>query len=123
MDRVTLKNFRCFREEQTARLAPLTLLVGENSAGKTSFLALLRALWEIAYNLQIPDFKEAPMTWAALKKSCTAGVDGRILLKLDSLFVLAGLPAASLNAMNSHLRKAVQHRFQCEGTEPPEMLG
>ena len=60
MDRVTVKNFRCFREKQTARLAPLTLLVGENSAGKTSFLALLRALWEIAYNLRIPDFKEAP---------------------------------------------------------------
>ena len=60
MDRVTLKNFRCFREEQTARLAPLTLLVGENSTGKTSFLALLKALWEIAYNLRIPDFKEAP---------------------------------------------------------------
>ena len=60
MDTVTIKNFRCFREEQTACLAPLILLVGENSAGKTSFLALLRALWEIAYNLRIPDFKEAP---------------------------------------------------------------
>ena len=44
MQEVYLKNFRCFRNEQTARLAPLTLLVGENSTGKTSFLALLRAL-------------------------------------------------------------------------------
>ena len=35
MDTITLKNFRCFREKQTARLAPLTLLVGENSTGKT----------------------------------------------------------------------------------------
>ena len=35
MDSVTLKNFRCFRQEQTARLAPLTLLVGENSTGNT----------------------------------------------------------------------------------------
>ena len=60
MDRVFLKNFRCFREEQTARLAPLTLLVGENSTGKTSFLALIRALWEAGYNGQHPDFKEAP---------------------------------------------------------------
>ena len=24
MDQITLKNFRCFRQEQTARLAPLT---------------------------------------------------------------------------------------------------
>ena len=37
MEKITLKNFRCFREEQTVRLAPLTLLVGENSSGKTSF--------------------------------------------------------------------------------------
>ena len=60
MNQVTLENFRCFREEQQARLAPLTLLVGENSTGKTSFLALLRALWDAAYLSVAPDFKEAP---------------------------------------------------------------
>ena len=49
MESVTVKNFRCFREEQTARMAPLTLLVGENGMGKTSFLALLRALWDVAF--------------------------------------------------------------------------
>lgn len=37
MDRITLKNLRCFRDEQTDRLAPLTLPVGKNSIGKTSF--------------------------------------------------------------------------------------
>ena len=48
MDSITLENFRCFRERQTAaRLAPLTLLVGENSTGKTSFMALIRALWDV----------------------------------------------------------------------------
>ena len=60
MDEITLKNFRCFREEQTACLAPLTLLVGENSTGKTSFLAMIRALWDAAYRRTDPDFKEAP---------------------------------------------------------------
>ncbi len=60
MDSVTLKNFRCFREEQTARLAPLTLLVGENSTGKTSFMAMIRALWDVAYRHRAPDFKEEP---------------------------------------------------------------
>ncbi len=59
MEKITLKNFRCFREEQTARLAPLTLLVGENSSGKTSFLALIRALWDMAFQ-QLPNFKEDP---------------------------------------------------------------
>ena len=48
MDQITLSDFRCFRERQTARLAPLTLLVGENSTGKTSFLALIHALWDLA---------------------------------------------------------------------------
>lgn len=60
MDSITLKNFRCFREEQTVPLAPLTLLVGENSTGKTSFMAMIRALWDVAYKFQAPDFKEAP---------------------------------------------------------------
>ena len=32
---IRLRDFRCFREQQTARLAPLTLLVGDNSTGKT----------------------------------------------------------------------------------------
>ena len=60
MESLTLKNFRCFREEQTARLAPLTLLVGENSTGKTSFLAMIRALFDLAANFRSPDFKEGP---------------------------------------------------------------
>ena len=60
MNRVSLKNFRCFHDEQTVRLAPLTLLVGENSTGKTSFLAMIRALWYLAYRNRAPDFKEDP---------------------------------------------------------------
>ena len=60
MDRVTLQNYRCFREKQSARLAPLTFLVGENSTGKTSFLALIRALWQVAFQDRIPDFRQPP---------------------------------------------------------------
>ncbi len=60
MDRVTLQNYRCFREKQSARLAPLTFLVGENSTGKTSFLALMRALWQVAFQDRIPDFRQPP---------------------------------------------------------------
>ena len=60
MDKISLENYRCFRERQSARLAPLTLLVGENSTGKTSFMALIRVLWDIAYRERIPDFREEP---------------------------------------------------------------
>ena len=59
MDEIRLKNFRCFREAQRVRLAPLTILVGENSTGKTSFMAMIRALWDVAHR-RTPGFKEAP---------------------------------------------------------------
>ena len=56
-----MQNYRCFgSEEQTARLAPLTLLVGPNSTGKTSFLALIRALWDVAFREVVPNFREEP---------------------------------------------------------------
>ncbi len=57
---IVLANYRCFGRKQIARLAPLTLLVGENSTGKTSFLAMIRALWDAVYRERIPDFKEEP---------------------------------------------------------------
>ena len=60
MESVTLENFRCFRERQTVRLAPLTLLVGENSTGKTSFLALLRILSLLCEGETTFDFKAPP---------------------------------------------------------------
>ena len=60
MDTITLENYRCFRREQTARLAPLTLLVGENGTGKTAFLALMRALREYASSFREPDFTLEP---------------------------------------------------------------
>ena len=60
MKEITLKNFRCFHTEQRARLAPLTLLVGENSTGKTSLLAMIRALYDCVHRHTLPNFKERP---------------------------------------------------------------
>ena len=61
MDSITVSDYRCFGESpQTARLAPITLFVGENSTGKTSLLAMIRALWDAAFADRVPDFKEAP---------------------------------------------------------------
>ena len=60
LQELRLQDFRCFREQQTARLAPLTLLVGENSTGKTSFLAAVRAILAVASNREDPDFRTAP---------------------------------------------------------------
>ena len=68
MDSVTIRDYRCFRGEQTVRMAPLTLLVGENSTGKTSFLAILRALWEVAVNEVVPDFRREPYDLGAFSE-------------------------------------------------------
>ena len=68
MDRITLKNYRCFQDEQSARLAPLTFLVGGNSTGKTSFLALIRALWDVAFAEEVPDFREEPYNLGSFRE-------------------------------------------------------
>ena len=62
---IRLRDFRCFLERQTARLAPLTLLVGENSTGKTSFLAAVQAVWDAAHGSGAPDFRRAPFDLGA----------------------------------------------------------
>jgi len=40
--RISLERFRAFAATGEIQIKPLTLLVGENSTGKTSFLAALR---------------------------------------------------------------------------------
>ena len=60
LQEVRLRNFRCFAETQTAKLARLTLLVGENSTGKTSFLAAVRAAWRLAYGSGDAGFNDPP---------------------------------------------------------------
>ena len=55
-----LRDFRCFHERQTVPLAPLTLLVGENGTGKTSFLAAVQAVWDAAHGSGDPDFRKPP---------------------------------------------------------------
>ena len=59
MDALRLVDVRSFSGLQTMELRPLTILIGENSTGKTTALAAVR----IAYDLlsgQPGDFNEAP---------------------------------------------------------------
>ncbi len=45
---LTCEGVRCFRKPQRVDIAPLTLLVGENSSGKSTLLALNRIAWDAA---------------------------------------------------------------------------
>ena len=66
-----LTDVRCFAGEQRARLRPITLLVGENSTGKTTFLGCYRALqWLVdenrLYNWK-PDFNQEPFLMGSFR--------------------------------------------------------
>lgn len=137
MRSITLKNFRCFREEQTAKLAPLTLLVGENSTGKTSFMAMIRALWDVAYRNQTPDFKEPPYDLGSFDEivysrgargekadSFEAGFNSRVFLVFGDDATNVGRPYY-LNitfAKSGTVPVAVQRRVTCEGLWIEEFL-
>ena len=59
MDTLILEDFRCFAGKTERSIRPLTLLVGENSTGKTSFLAAVRAAHTLRSGAT-PDFNEEP---------------------------------------------------------------
>ena len=105
MDRITVRNYRCFGEKQTARLAPLTLLVGENSTGKTSFLALVRALWDVAVRESIPNFKEYPYDLGSFREIAhDPGAKGNAADSFEAGFSYEpGIMVHPYNASNNRL--------------------
>ena len=54
--------------------SPLTLLVGENSTGKSTVLAAARLAWDISNGVASPDFNEEPFDWGAYDQiACVRG--------------------------------------------------
>ena len=81
-----LRDVRCFEGEQRAPLRPITLLVGENSTGKTTFLGCYAALHRL---LSVgafprfddePDFNESPFAMGSFRDIVRSrrGPSGRI---------------------------------------------
>ena len=66
-----LRDVRCFGGEQRGRLRPITLLVGENSTGKTTFLgcygALLRMLARFGTLDELLDFNQEPFAMGSFR--------------------------------------------------------
>ncbi|RLT37595.1 MAG: hypothetical protein DWI57_13620, partial [Chloroflexi bacterium] len=61
MNQILFEGVRCFHDFRSCPLKPITLLVGENSSGKTTFLALTRIAWDIAKgDLEDDIFNEEP---------------------------------------------------------------
>ena len=66
-----LQDVRCFDGEQRGRLGGITLLVGENSTGKTTFLGCYHALHQMfprhGFNKGSPDFNEDPFAMGSFR--------------------------------------------------------
>lgn len=76
---LSLENYRCFAGYTEVPLRPITLLVGENSSGKSSFLAAVRLAWDCGsgHNQgQGPDFNEEPFLLGAYRQIATANGKG-----------------------------------------------
>ena len=78
-----LQDVRCFQDEQRGRLRPITLLVGENSTGKTTFLGCYRVLHQMFSGPRIGeflDFNEEPFAMGSFRDVVRSrrGRSGRI---------------------------------------------
>ncbi|HEX3130813.1 MAG TPA: AAA family ATPase [Thermoanaerobaculia bacterium] len=86
MDRVFFENVRCFSSRQVATLAPLTILVGENSSGKSTFLGLVRLAWDVISSYRTPDFNEEPFLLGAYDQLSFLGSDSEEPVVLGAEF-------------------------------------
>ncbi len=73
-----IQNVRCIRSEQRVPIRPVTLLVGENSTGKTSFLGCYQVSHNMLLNSLLrtsarPDFNEAPFLLGSFRDIASRG--------------------------------------------------
>lgn len=123
--KLSLQHVRCFTDTQVGRIAPLTILVGENSTGKSSFLALLRIAHQITRGHLPPSFNADPFRLGAYGQIAYRPPGGeavpmfRLSLSVDipvpgqSAWAEATFGFRFVNHEGSpHL---VQYRFHCPG--------
>lgn len=80
IDRIIVEGVRCFHTRESVPLRPITLLVGENSSGKTTLLALTRVAWDVCQGEVPVDFNEDPFPLGAYDQiaSFIGGRAGRV---------------------------------------------
>lgn len=101
-----VENIRCFSGRHVAPLAPLTVLIGENSAGKSTLIAMARIAWDAMTKWDQVDFNEEPFRLGAFSDIISANADN----KGESFAVGFRLPLRT-----SDRRKIDRH--QAEGVE------
>jgi AAA ATPase domain len=66
--KIGIRNFRCFQDIPLVDIRPITLLVRENSTGKTSFLSALRFAHELFQRGTNPSFNKDPYSLGSFKE-------------------------------------------------------
>ena len=108
----SVKNVRCFQGLQQAYLRPITLLIGENSTGKSSFLgcySVMHRMFSYPF-FDEPDFNEAPFLMGSFREIVRTrrGPSGRI----DEFQLGLGFSDSAQS------NKRVYVNFGEEGTQP-----
>ena len=101
MKKLILENFRCLVARQEVPIKPLTLLVGENSTGKTSFLAAVRLANDLGMGRSNLDFNEEPFELGSFEQIAFHGAGRR---KRASSFTI-GYVGATLSRTPRKLAK------------------
>ncbi len=75
--KISLNNFRAFAETDQVSIRPLTLLVGENSTGKTSFLSALRFAFDLKNIKTESYFNEYPFELGSYEDIAHDSINGK----------------------------------------------
>ena len=111
-----LRDVRCFQDAQRGILRPITLLVGENSTGKTTFLGCYRVLRQVFSRPDIDsllDFNEQPFAMGSFRDIVRSrrGPGGRI----NEFKIGLAVTPASDSALPPYTLFATFHE---QGSEP-----
>jgi predicted ATPase len=109
IDSVSIRNFKCLRSVDV-ELEPLTVLIGKNDTGKSSFLEALTFL--VAAFGGVAEQPRPQVTYGA---------------NLESLSVCAGIGGKKFSATGdvrkgAHTNEGASHMFPSRGVQPPYRL-
>jgi hypothetical protein len=124
MFKVELKNFRCFAEPGPLEVLPITFLVGENSAGKTTFLAAVRLLLESFVRSPRNPFNRDPYYLGGFDQIAhyRGGVRGRAKSFSLEITIPASGDAASSLPPSRRQATTTNHKFTfVKGAPQPEL--
>jgi len=71
-----VENVRCFAGRHVAPLGSMTILVGENSSGKSTLMAMARLAWDAMNRWDVVDFNEEPFRLGAFDDIVTTTPTG-----------------------------------------------